>query len=187
MTDTAFPENETLAIDRPCISVTLWSLSEDPVFVMVIHCFWGSLLCASVESWASADTALSMPAARLRAASLCLETWCWGGYLNRRQLWLLCWLLRHLHHLLKGMYKLDVGRNIKGVPSWPKDASKMTCFLPYAAPVAWYHHNNSDMFHLLLWLIFKHKALSSLHSSSRHAEMILKSSLDSWWYMARSV
>ncbi len=158
---------------------------------MAIHCFWGSLLCASVESWASADTVLSMPAARLWAASLCLETWCWGGYLNRCQLWLLCWLLRHLHHLLKGMYKLEVGRNIKGAPTWPKDASKITRFFAlYAAPVALYIHNYSnfsDIFHLSFWLIFKHKALSSLHSRSRHAEMILKSSLDSWWYMARSV
>lgn len=110
-------------------------------------------VCASEESWASADTALSMPAARLRAASLCLETWCWGGYLNCRQLRLLCWLLRHLHHLLKGMYKLDIGRNIKGVPTLPKDVSKMTCILPYATPVAGDRHNNSIftyIFHLSL-------------------------------------
>lgn len=49
MKDTAFPENETLAIDRPCISVRLCGLSEDPVFVMVSHCFWGSLLCVPVR------------------------------------------------------------------------------------------------------------------------------------------
>lgn len=160
MTDTAFPENETLSFDRPCISVTLWGLSEDPVFVMVSHCFW---VCASEESWASADTALSMPAAQLRAASLCLETWCWGGYLNRRQLRLLCWLLRHLHHLLKGMYKLDIGRNIKGVPTWPKDAFKMTCLLPYATPVAGDRHNNSIF---TIFLIYHSAIVSKLQTLS---------------------
>lgn len=93
-------------------------------------------VCASEKSRALADVALSMPAAWLQAASVCLEARWRGGYLNLRQLRVLCWFLAHLHHLLKGMYKLDVGRNIKGYQ--PSDESKITCIFPVysTGPVA---------------------------------------------------
>lgn len=88
-------------------------------------------VCASEKSWALADAALSMPAAWLQAASVCLEARWRGGYLNLCQLRVLCWFLTHLHHLLKGMYKLDVGRNIKGYQPNPQMNPKLHAFSPY--------------------------------------------------------
>lgn len=93
----------------------------------------------SEKSWALADVMLSIPAAWLQAASVCLEARWRGGYLNLRQLWVLCWFLTHLHHLLKGMYKLDVGRNIKGYQTNPQMNPKLHAISPYTVLAQWLH------------------------------------------------